>query len=300
MRILVTGANGFIGQWLIPHLQQQGYSLYGLDVHERPQTPVDKWIQGDVRQVDDVQRAIRGCDAVVHLAVLPQYRSHDDPAADLLVNTLGTLQTLRAATAHGVQRFVFLSSSAVYGASGGRLREDASLQPLTPYGASKAAAEAYVGLFYRTHDLHTITLRLFNLYGRLRSGAARPTVESRFIAAVQRGEKPTIFGDPQRAFDFVHITDVLQAITLALSADVPAGSVCNIGSGTPTSLLQLARLCLQAAGRPHENPRVQEAPVAGPPSHWADITRARALLGYTPRQDLAAWISKQIAGKASP
>jgi len=216
------------------------------------------------------------------------------------VNTLGTLQTLRASVAQGVQRFVLPSSSAVYGATGGCLSEDAHLQPLSPYGVSKIAAEAYAGLFQRTAGLHTVILRLFNIYGRQADGGPRPTVESRFLQAARRGERPVIVGDPQRAYDFVHISDVVQALTLALQADVPPGCVFNIGSGQATPLRQLAEMCLQVAGRPHEQPVVRLATAPTPPSHWADLQRSRGLLGYQPRQQLVAWLRRSLQQDTAP
>ncbi len=300
MQILITGANGFIGQWLCAHLHRQGHTLVGFDVQERPEAEVDGWVQGDVRKLDDLLSAAVDCKAVIHLAVLPQYLSQQHPDEDLLVNTLGTLQALRAAVAQGVQRFVLPSSSAVYGATGGCLSEDAPLQPLSPYGVSKIAAEAYVSLFQRTAGLHTVVLRLFNIYGRHAGGAPRPTVESRFLRAALQGERLVIMGDPQRAYDFVHISDVVQALTLALEADVPPGSVFNIGSGEATTLQQLAEMCLRLAGRPHEQPLVRPATASTPPSHWADLQHSRQVLGYQPRQQLAAWLRRSLQQDTTP
>ncbi|NOZ73695.1 MAG: NAD-dependent epimerase/dehydratase family protein [Chloroflexi bacterium] len=293
MRILVTGANGYVGQWLCGLMQKQGIEVVGLGLQAEPRGEVAAWIQGDVTDFETMKEASKGCSAVVHLAATPQYASFEHPKRDLLVNGLGTLQTLRAAATQQVQRFVMVSSSAVYGASGGCLTEDTMPRPLSPYGVSKATAEAYTELFQRTTALHTVTLRLFNVYGRSYVEAWRPTVESRFLQAVLSGRRPTIIGDPDRSYDFVHVSDVVQAIYLALTRDVPPASVFNIGSGYPTSLQTLARWCLAAVGS-EEKPVLEKGGGVPPPSHWADLRRSRQGLGYEPRQHIETWIKKMV------
>jgi len=293
MRVLVTGANGYVGQWLCGFLHEQGIEVVGLGLQAEARTQVTAWIQGDVTDLAAMKEATAGCTAVVHLAATPQYASFDHPARDLLVNALGTLQTLRAAASQQVSRFVLASSAAVYGASGGRLGEEAQRQPLSPYGVSKATAEEYVALFQRTTALHTVILRFFNVYGRDRGETWRPTVESQFLRAALSERRPAIIGDPERSYDFVHVSDVVQAIFLALRQDVKPGAVFNVGSGQPTSLQTLARWCLAAAGS-HEEPILQPATGTTPPSHWADLSRSRQELGYTPRQNLKTWLKQMV------
>ncbi|NOZ48927.1 MAG: NAD-dependent epimerase/dehydratase family protein [Chloroflexi bacterium] len=299
MRILITGANGTIGQWVCAHLHEQGQTIIGFGRQPRARAEVDVWLQGDVRDRTALTQAVVGCDAVVHLAVQPQYASFEHPKADLLVNALGTLQTLRAAVAQGVGRFVLLSSSAVYGATAGCLHEQSPLHPLSPYGVSKASAEAYTTMFQQTAGLPTVILRVFNVYGHSYTGEWRTTVESRFLQAALRGDRPTIVGDPERAYDFVHISDVVQAIDLALTADLHPGNIFNIGSGRPTTLRHLAQCCLQAVGRPHVGPCNQPATARTPPSHWADLSQSRRELGYTPRWHIDDWISQMAQGDAA-
>ncbi|MCO6452476.1 MAG: NAD-dependent epimerase/dehydratase family protein [Caldilineales bacterium] len=298
MKILVTGAGGFVGSWLCDALAAHGHQVVGFDVRAGETAGVSEWHSGDVTDLASLITAAAGCDAIAHLAVLPLFRSSDDPVSDLTVNALGTLQVLRAAQAAGVRRFLLTSTSAVYGASSGCLSEDAPLRPLSPYGVSKAAAEAYCGLFARTHDLQTVVLRVFQVFGHSRTGDLRITVDGHFLRAVLQGQSPVIQGDPDRSYDFVHIADVVSAIRLALETDLPPGLVLNIGSGKATTLAQLADWCIAAANL-SLRPELQPGSPASP-GQWADLSRTRQNLGWQARYDLAEWIRATLQSHPQP
>ncbi|NOX63544.1 MAG: NAD-dependent epimerase/dehydratase family protein [Chloroflexi bacterium] len=294
MRVLITGVSGFVGSWLSHELVGRGHVLTGYDIRRKPGLPVAQWHEGDVLDLDRLTQAARGCDALVHLAVLPLHRSRDEPLADLQVNAGGTLQALRAARRAGVGRFLLVSSSAVYGALSGRLSEEMTLRPISPYGVSKAAGEAYARMFARVHDLQTAIVRVFQVYGRSREGELRITVEGRFIRAVLEKRAPTIYGDPERGYDFIHIADVARGLALALESDLPAGIALNLGTGQPTKLAQLARWCIDAAGLDME-PDMLEGPPAAP-TQYADLTRTRRFLpSFRAQRDLRAWVEAAIA-----
>lgn len=296
MRVLVTGAGGYLGSWVAPRLQELGHEVSGFSRSAHPELALADWFAGDVRDLDALLAATRGCEAVVHLAVQPQYRSELDPASDLETNTLGTLQALRAAKAAGVRRFLLASTSAVYGATAGCLDEASLLAPVTAYGVSKGAAEAYCGLFGRALGLHTTILRIFQVYGHSRDGNLRITVEGQFLRAVLDGHPPTIYGSPANAFDFVHVDDVVRAFELALAVELPPGLTLNVGSGKLTSLGQLAGWCLEAAGMTAA-PVLAAAPPGGAearPPHYADLTRIHHTLGYVPTSDLRTWVFEAV------
>jgi UDP-glucose 4-epimerase len=296
MRGLVTGAGGYIASWLIPALQAQAHDVVGYSRHARPDPPLAHWVEGDITDLPRLTAAARDCQALIHLAVQPQYRSEADPLTDMRVNALGTLTALLAAREAGIGRFLLASSAAVYGAGKGCVRETDPLRPLTPYGAGKAAAELYAGLFARRYGLTTVILRLFQVYGLHRDGRFRITVEGRFAEAVLAGRPPVIPGDPQRAYDFVHVHDVVDAFLRALTARLPAGLVLNIGSGRPTRLLDLAGWCLQAAGLDLAPLIVPDATAFDRPATpaCADLTRSRRYLRFVPQYDLQAWMTAVI------
>ena len=289
---LVTGASGFLGAWVCDYLLRQGAQVIGYCRQPRADVRVSSWRQGDITDLEALTAAVQGCDAVIHLAVRGQTLSLDDPETDLRVNALGTLQALRAARAAGVRRFVYTSSSAVYGSVSGHLNEETPLQPLTPYGVSKAAAEAYCGLFARSYGLHTVVLRLFNLYGPTWQGKLRPTVEGLFVQAVRRGQPPTILGDPDRAFDFVHVADILPAIWKALHARPAARPRSQPRQRAKRQPAATGELVYGRCRASTANPSLLPGPAYTPPQ-VADLKRAQ-LLDYAPRTEMKAWVHAAV------
>lgn len=303
MKILVTGGNGYVGQHVVAALVSNGYSvrIFGRQRHDLFGQQVEE-VVGDIRHLPDVYRAAEGCSHLIHLACLPVRRSIEQPVDDLQVNGLGTLHVLLAAREEKMQRVVYTSSAEVYGRPQHLpIDEEHPVHPITPYGVSKCTGELYCRLFARSFGVPTVTLRLFNVYGLAYDHSERPTVEMIFLKRALGGKAPVISGHPRSAKDFVHISDVTQAILLALTSADAAGQTVNVGSGVATSLLELAQQAIalaQADISPTINP-TEEMPII----YQASLARAETLLGYVPTTELRdgldeirRWLSTQQLG----
>jgi UDP-glucose 4-epimerase len=316
MKICVTGGAGFIGSNLVERLVAGGHEVSVLDnlstgnVENLAGVRASvRFVEGDLRDASDVARAVRGCEVVFHQAALAAVaRSVENPQEVYDVNVTGTLQVLEGARGLGVRRVVFASSSSVYGdAPTLPKNEGVAARPLSPYAATKAAGEALLEAWYATYGLETVALRYFNVYGPRQSPRSRyAAVVPRFVSAVLAGEAPTIYGDGEQTRDFTWVGDVVDALESAAVAPGALGKgPINLGGGARVSILELARLVAQAAGKPvacrHEPAR------AGDVKHsLADIRLAREALGWTPRTRLADGLARLVAlgsavpGRASP
>jgi len=256
----------------------------------------------DVLDLGRLCRAFVGCEMVVHLACLPVTRCQADPIAGFRVNALGTAHVLEAARRAGVRRVVYTSSAQVYGRPEARpVAESAPCQPVNPYGASKLCGEILCRSAAQEQGLEIIILRLFNVYGLAADGAPRPTVETLFLQAVRAGQEPVVSGHPGHVRDFVHVTDVVEALERALVARQADGHPINVGTGRGVSLEELAWLVIRMLRR-DVVPRI-EPPGEPPIVLQADITRARQWLGWTPVMSLEeglAALAQALDGNQTP
>ena len=286
---LVTGGAGFIGSHLVEELLARGQTVRVLDnfatgkLENLAAVSQDvEIITGDIRDPAIVRRAVQGVDYVLHQAALASVqRSVTDPVTVHEVNVTGTLQVLIAARDAGVQRVVFAGSSSVYGDSPTLPKvETLAPQTLSPYAASKLAAEAYCRAFTQVYGLPTVSLRYFNVFGpRQDPFSPYSGVIALFAMAVLQGRRPVIFGDGQQSRDFTYVRNVVEANLLACQADTAQGAVINIACGEQTTLLDLLRGITHILEEPIE-PEFAD-PRSGDVRHsLADITRARELLGY--------------------
>lgn len=292
--VLVTGASGYIGQHLIGSLLIDDIAVRGFSRGPRPVVlSAFEWQQGDVRRLADVQQAVQGCDAVVHLACLPLGQSLQDPLSDFHVNALGTLSVLHAARIAGLRQVVYTSTAQVYGYPECLpVGEKDAIQPASPYAASKLCGEILCTTFARCYGLGTVVLRLFNVYGTPVDGAERPTVEAIFVRRVAQGLPPIIKGNPEEGRDFIHVSDVVRAIRLALDME-GTGEVINVGTGVMTTLLELARLIIAISGA-KISPVVERTDVR-PMRIQADVRRARRVLGFQTEISLLEGLSQMLA-----
>jgi UDP-glucose 4-epimerase len=303
MRVLVTGGAGFIGSHVVDALITRGDTVTVLDNLSNGKTdnlknhlgaPAFRFIQGDIRDAGAVKKALADADAVIHeAAMISVPLSVKNPIITRSVNVDGTLNLLKASSSLGVKRFVYASSCAIYGEQTKfPISEDAPPNPLSPYADSKLTAEKECLAFHDQEELETVCLRYFNVYGSRQAAGEYAGVMVKFLERLRVDQPPIIYGDGGQTRDFVHIQDVVEATLLALRHDGLAGEVINIGTGRGASINELCEIFLKTAGKTRIKP-VHEAPRAGDIRHsWADIGKAKRLLGFRPRVPLEEGIRR--------
>ena len=300
-RVLVTGAAGFIGSHLVERLLAGGREVVGVDSftgyysRERKernlsgalQDPGFELVEGDLLALD-LDEVLFGVDAVLHLAGEPGVRrSWGKNFARYVERNVLTTQRLLETASGGGTRFVFVSSSSVYGGDGGEpVAEDHPRRPASPYGMSKLAAEELVELYRRERALPATILRYFTVYGPRQ----RPEMAlARFLFAARKGRPVEIFGDGEQTRDMTYVLDAVEATVAALEA---APGVYNVGGGTRATVNEMLDTVRRVSGVDVE---VRYGPVAAGDvrSTWADSRRAARELGYAPRTGLEEGIAAQ-------
>ncbi|MFO7942882.1 MAG: NAD-dependent epimerase/dehydratase family protein [Anaerolineales bacterium] len=292
MKVLITGAAGFLGSALGAHLIKQGHEVRGLDdlstgkeeaVHEDV-----LFTRGDVMDRPKLWTLLQDVECVFHLAArVSVQESILYPREYNETNVGGTVSLMEAIRDVGVRRVVFTSSGAVYGSQKKQpLSEDLRPHPDSPYAVSKLSAEYYVRTIGKLWEIETVTLRIFNAYGQGQHlpPAHPPVIPSYLKQAVHEGTL-VIHNSGDQTRDFVYVDDVVQAMSRAASADEVDGEIINVGSGTEVSVTDLADLVLEVTnGEPEvvHNPKSD----GGVKRMRADITRARELLNYEPQISL--------------
>ncbi len=290
-KYLVTGGAGFIGSHLVESLVTQGQDVRVLDnfltgKRENLADFIDDidLIEGDIRDFSTCERALDGVDFVLHQAALPSVpRSIADPVLTNAINVVGTLNLLAASKEAKVKKFVFASSSSVYGDDPNLpKREGTEGFPLSPYAVTKLVGEKYMRVFSEIYGLGTVSLRYFNIFGpRQDPDSQYAAVIPNFITSMERGESPRIFGDGEQSRDFTYVANVVKANILALESEEISGEVLNIACGdriTINILCEKIRLFIQKDIDPvHGKSR------PGDILHsFADIAKAKKMLKYEP------------------
>lgn len=302
---LVTGGAGFIGSNIAHELVRRGHRVRVLDNFATGrrsnlagiQDRVDL-VEGDLRRLPDVEKAVEGVDVVLHQGALGSVpRSIAGPLATNAANVTGTLHVFWAARSAGVRRVVYASSSSVYGDTPTLPKvEEMSPAPLSPYAVSKLAGEHYARVFAGVYGLETISLRYFNVFGPRQDPTSQyAAVIPKFIRAMLRGERPVIFGDGTQSRDFTYVDNVVGGNLLAAEAPAEAlrGAVCNVACGETTTLLDLVATLNGALGTRLE--AIFQPPRPGDVRHsHAAIQRAGALLGYRPTVQFAEGIRRTV------
>jgi UDP-N-acetylglucosamine/UDP-N-acetyl-alpha-D-glucosaminouronate 4-epimerase len=299
-KVLVTGGAGFIGSNLAKALRDRGDEVRVLDNFSTgSRANLDglgvEIVEGELRSYERVHNAVRGVEVVYHLGALGSVpRSVQDPLTSSAVNIEGTLNVLLAARDEGVRRVVFSSSTSVYG-TGAALptREDSPLDPISPYGVAKLAAERYCSAFSRVYDaFETVVLRYFNVFGPRQSPSSQyAAVVPLFITAIAAGRPVTIHGDGEQSRDFTFVDNVVAATIAAAHAAGASGRAFNVAGGDPASVNRVADTIGELLGKPVEKDFTSSRP-GDIRDSWADLSAAREVLGYEPSISLEDGLRK--------
>lgn len=302
-KCIVTGGAGFIGSHLTDRLLSEGFLVTVVDDFSSGKMENLASQRGNPRLTvlrmsileDGLDRVLEGADAVFHVAAVPRVQySIRYPELTNRANIEGTLKVLEAARAAGVKRVIYSSSSSIYGDQDRLpLTETMTPNPMSPYALQKLAGEHYCRLYHRLFGMETISLRYFNVYGpRQDPHGGYANLIPRSIRLMLEGKPPVIYGDGMQTRDFTFVDDVVEANLLACSTGAQAafGTTVNIGGGRNIMVNEVVRLILQ--DKPIEPER--KPPVVEPRDTLADITRAKAILGWEPQIAFEQGICKTI------
>ena len=307
MKTLVTGGAGFIGSNIVRLLTERGHSVTVLDnlssgyCSNLDSYPQIRFINGDVRDEDAVRQAVNGVDVIFHLAAsVGNKRSIEHPIDDSGINVIGTLRVLEAARQARVRKVVYSSSAGIFGELKTLpIREDHPIEPDSPYGVSKLAAEKMVLTYGRLYNFEAVCLRYFNVFGINQRYDAYGNVIPIFAHQMLRGLPVTIFGDGEQTRDFVNVQDVAEANYKAAMTGGVSGAF-NIGSATRVTINQLVDLIAEVSGL---RPVIEHGPQrkGDVRDSMADISAAHAALGYRPTvtlreglMDYMQWMAEEI------
>jgi len=307
--VVVTGGAGFIGSELVRQLAARGERVLIVDnlVNGKRENVADvlsadvTLLVADVRDTVALMPHLRDARTVYHLACLGVRHSVHSPHENHEVNATATLQLLAASRQSDVPRFVYVSSSEVYGGvqstpiRGDRIGEDHPAFPCTVYGGSKLAGESYARAYFRTYGYPTVVVRPFNTYGpRSHHEGDSGEVIPKFVLRCLAGRPMVVFGDGSQSRDFTYVSDTARGILLAGEHPSAIGETINIGTGVDVTISDLARLVAMATEKPnaaveHDEPRPGDVYRL-----IADVSRARTLLGFEPRVSMSEGLQRLL------
>ncbi len=284
-RILVTGGAGFIGSHIVDAVRSENEVIVfdNLSTGSTDRVPPDvEFIEGDIRDRDQLSEAMAGVDIVFHEAAIVSVEySVENPEITQAVNARATIQLLELARNEDA-RVVFASSAAVYGhPESVPISETDSVTSSSPYGLSKLTADQYVQLYAELYNLETVALRYFNVYGPRQTGGDYSGVINVFFEQARNGGSITVHGDGAQTRDFIHVDDIVQA-NLRAAAHGEPGAVYNIGTGKSITILELAEMIQEIVNDSsveidHISPREGDIEQS-----QANIKRAKTALGFVP------------------
>ena len=314
MKILITGAAGFIGSNLTEYMLDKGYTVVGLDnyatgfehnIQSFLAHPNFTFVHSDIRDLKELSKLTKGVDYILHQAALGSVpRSINDPLTSNDVNVNGFLNILECARENNIKRVVYAASSSTYGDSKSLPKvEDVIGKPLSPYAITKYVNELYADVYAKTYGIETIGLRYFNVFGRRQTpNGAYAAVIPKFIGQFLSGESPVINGDGNYSRDFTYIDNVLQMNHLAMTTQNPkaVNQVYNTAVGDRVTIREMAETIQKGLAIYDEKvPRI--AINFGPirdgdvPHSQASIDKAKKLLDYQPTHNFFQGIEASLA-----
>ena len=315
MKYIVTGGTGFIGSALTKRLLDDGDEVVVIDNYsssggellaDHTSNPSLEILRGDISYIktqtdlhQKLTKAFEGADTVFHLAARARVQpSIEEPVLFNATNVEGTLNMLEYSRHAKVRRFVFTSSSSIYGdTTMFPTPETAPKTPLSPYGLQKLIGEQYCQLYSRIHNLETVCLRYFNVYGEnFPTSGAYCLVMGNFSQQLKKGEDLKIYGDGEQRRDFTYVQDVIQANILAsTSPKVGKGEGLNIGNGDNRSINDIAKIFIDHAKTTRPEVKIDYLPARTEPLvTLADNTEAKNLLGWSPSGNVEEWLSNYL------
>src|SRR2546421_3002260 len=292
---LVTGGAGFIGSHVARALVEEGMRVRIIDnlstgyLENIEEIGEVDFINASINDNDAVMRSLEDVEVVFHQAAIPSVpRSVNHPLETHDASVNGTFSLLLAARDRKVRRVVYAASSSVYGDQAeSPKRETMRPDPLSPYAVAKLVGEYYCQVFTRSYGLETVSLRYFNVFGpRQDPGSQYSGVISRFILALESGERPVIYGDGEQTRDFTYISNVVNANLRAAEAREASGKVFNIANGESVSINEVLETLKKLTGRTEVNAEYAETRPGDVRDSLADLKAAKSVLGYTPAVDL--------------
>ena len=312
-KVLITGGAGFIGSNLCEYFLSKNFQVICLDnfatgnkknIEQFLQHDNFAFIEGDIRNYEDCEKAVNGVDFVLHQAALGSVpRSIKDPLTSNEVNVNGFLNMLQASKEAGVKRFVYAASSSIYGDSKSLPKvEDKIGRPLSPYAITKYVNELYAEIFSKTYGIETIGLRYFNVFGRKQDpNGAYAAVIPKFVIQFMNHQSPVINGDGNYSRDFTYIDNVIQMNELAMLSEnyKAVNTVFNTAYGDRTTLNQLVAILREELS--FFDPEIAKVEILhGPnragdiPHSLASIEKAKEILGYNPQYSLQEGLKEAV------
>jgi UDP-glucose 4-epimerase len=293
MKYLVTGGAGFIGSNIVKRLLELGEFVRIIDnfstgrkenIEEFIGNPNFELIEGDITDLNICQKSIKDMDFVLHQAAIPSVnRSILDPKSTFEANAIGTLNLLIAVKKYKIKKIVYASSSSIYGPGHVPKKEEMTPNPISPYALSKFTGEKLCQIFSKIYGIPTICLRYFNVFGpRQNPFSEYAAVIPKFISAFLKNKRPVIYGDGKQTRDFTYVENVVEANLKASRSKFRGGEIFNIACGKQISLLDLINILNKYLFKNIKPLFRNERP--GDIKHsFADISKAKKILGYTPK-----------------